>query len=390
LKEAVGFYDIYWNKFSEDSPYKAQVAVAGMEAMKALKRGEEGLAKLQMVIAELSRQPGAYGIEEAINSYTEVYLENHTATQLKDHYYNFPDINPDDKATRALLSIAVIGVFEDQLKTALKDKDNAGIAKAQASIKVNFQRLDTHFKVEELSNYILVRLGDYLRKNSSNPRSALKYYEAITGRENPEHRFAAIFGSAEILGESKNPVEQDKAIKLLEDVYTKSEEKAEREDSLYRIVTTMANKGDWAGLETRARDYKLKENRFNKHTPEVSYLLAQSFDKRTMTGDAHLEYMQLRNTFFGYITYSAPATKRIMEIVWKRNDPPKEKGGKSDRQLAYQDGWNYIDATRRLLEKMSDEEKKLWSEVENLVKQYEANSQIMSMADVKKKEAEGR
>jgi len=390
LADATTYYDSYWSDYSEGSPYNAQVAVAGMAAMKSVKRGEEALTKLQQVISALARQPGAYGIEEAINSYTEAYLETHTPDQIKDHFYNFPDIDTDDKATRALLSIAVIGVFEDNLKAAKKEKNAAAVTKAQANIKINFRRLDQNFKVQDLSNYILIRVGDYLRKNSASPRNALKYYNEIMGRENQEHRFAAIFGSAEILGASENGAEQDKAISLLEKVYNESEEKAEKEDSLYRIVTTSAKKGDWKAVEERSREYKKKEKRYNKYTAEVSFLLATSFDKRKMVADAHQEFFSLRNTYYGFIKYSAPATKRMMEIVWKRNKPAAGEEKKSDRQLAYEDGWNYVDSTSRLLEKMTDEEKKLWEEVKKLVKQYESSGQIINMAELKKREAEAK
>lgn len=390
MAEAIPFYDVYWEKYAAGSPFKAQMAVAGVLSLSSSGRSKEALETLQGVIAQMAKNPGARGIEEAINSYTEAYLKEHTPEQLKEHYYNFPGIDSGDKATLALLRIAIIGVFEDELKAARTAKDQSRVDKAEANIKVLFNKLDTDFKPADLSNYILVRVGDYLRLNTSDPRKALKYYEQIINGKNPEHRFAAIFGYAEILGNSDNAEDQKKALDQLELVYKDSPEKEEKEKSLYRIITTLANQGNWAGLDKRAREYKDREKKYNKFLAHVSYLLALSYDKRNMSDDAHREYVSFRGPNYGLIKYSAPATKRIIEIVWKRNRPASEKIPKSDRQMAYEDGWNFVNSTERILDKLSDEEVKMRNEVQKLVEQYEKSGQITDMATIKKQAEEAR
>ena len=58
----------------------------------------------------------------------------------------------------------------------------------------------------------------------------------------------------------------------------------------------------------------------------------------------------------------------------------------SDRQAAYNLGWNYIDATRRLISKMSEEEKVMWDETEALVKQYGESKEVIDMETQKAEE----
>ena len=56
-----------------------------------------------------------------------------------------------------------------------------------------------------------------------------------------------------------------------------------------------------------------------------------------------------------------------MELTWKRGRPAVAPS-KSDQQVAYEFGWNYIDSTRRIFSRMTEEEQKIWTEVEELVR----------------------
>jgi hypothetical protein len=77
-----------------------------------------------------------------------------------------------------------------------------------------------------------------------------------------------------------------------------------------------------------------------------------------------------------------------MELSWQRNSPGGgADNNKADRQGAYESGWTYIDQTRRFVDKMSDEEKKMWQQIEALVAEYEASSDVKSMAKLKEEAA---
>ena len=79
-------------------------------------------------------------------------------------------------------------------------------------VQVLFQNLKADFDLKDLSNYILVKLGDYLRANTSAPREALPYYDEALSRQDQSYRFAALIGRADVYGQSKLPTDLEKAV----------------------------------------------------------------------------------------------------------------------------------------------------------------------------------
>lgn len=376
VKEAIPYYDTFWEKYS-DSPYRAQVAVTGLPAMRAAERSEEALERLQGVIVEISKIEGSPGLEEAIGSYTEAYLEDHTEDELKKHYYNFKGVTIDDHATRALLRIAVIRVFEDKLATASKDNDTNTVSAATAMIKVLFTELKTDFDAKDLSNYILVSVGDFLRKTSS-PREAISYYEEALGREDKSYLFPALFGLADVLGQGSKD-EQATAIKHLDRVYQDSDKNDEKERALFRIVTIANAAGDSETTIKRARQY-LDNKKNKKNSADVRLFMAQAFDQSGKVEDAIGLYGQIWATSPGYVRVSAPALKRWMELLWDR-DSIDDKGIQ-DRQRVYELGWKWVDNTKGFTSKMSESETELRNAVVALVSEYEAHSDTKTMAEI--------
>ena len=389
VKDAVPFADEYWEKYSEGSPYQAQVAVAALAAFEAVNRGAEGLERLQKVISNMARLPEAFGLEAAINSYTEAYLKNHTPQQLKDHYYEFPDISSQDKAARALLRIAIIGVFENILK--ISETEDAK-RDADAMVKTLFQNLKTDFDLKDLSNYILVKLGDYLRTNTAAPREALPYYDEALTRQNQSYRFGALLGRADVYGKSTQEADLAKALEDFERIMADSQEKREREFALFRIIEIEMKKGDFVAAAKRANEYLNKDEKagpvhgFTKYAPQVGLILAESFDKRGMTDDTISMYVKVWSANMGNIQVSAPAIKRWMELSFKRNKISNDPRIASDRQGAYNGGWRYIDLTSRFKDKMTPEDRVLWDEVEKLVAKYVADPSVKSMQQIKAEE----
>lgn len=382
LKDAVPWIDKFWKEYADGSPYRTQAAVAGIYAMDAVGRGEEGLERLRDVIAEMASDPMAQGLEEAIGSYTEFYLSKHSPEQLKEHYYNFPKIQAKDMVARALLRMAVIGVFEELLKNT---KDDGERSKAEAMIKVLFTELKSAFTPKDLTPFILVRVGDFIREKTGAPRESLDYYSEALNRKNGGYKFEALFGRADVQGRSKLPADLDAAVKDLDEVFEKTEKKLQREKALYRKIEILGAKGDWAKANENAKLYlDRKKNNFNMYTGQVSMLLAQSYEQLNQKNDAIFSYSSICfGNQRGAIRFSAPACKRWMELLWERDQAGEgEKPG--DRQGAYNGGYNYIDATKRIYDKMSQEEKEMWKQVEDLVKDYEARPGIKSHAQQQK------
>jgi tetratricopeptide (TPR) repeat protein len=384
LKAAVPFADKYWEEYAAGSPFQAQVAVAQVHAMDAAGRGEEALARLRDVIAEMAKDPEAMGLEQAINSYTSVYLEKHEPEELKEHYYNFPGVSSTDRAARALLRIAIIGVFEEVAKDT---QDEARRRSAQAMIQVLFRELRTDFALKDLTNYILVKLGDYVRNNTSNPAEALPFYDEALARQDLSYRFAALLGRADVYGQSAIAAEVDKGIADFERIYADSQDRNEREFSLYRIIQLRMATGEYAEAADKARVYLDREKSgFSKFSAEVGLMLAQSFDSRSQPEDAIAMYMKVWSAHMGNIRVSSVAMKRWMELSWQRNKPGSEQV-KSDRQGAYDGGASYLSLTGRFKDKMTPEELALWTEVEELAATYLADPAVKSQEQQQRERA---
>lgn len=385
LPDAIPFADKFWKEYSIGSPYRPQVAVAQVPALRNAGRGEEALKRLQEVISEMSALPEAVGLEEVINSYTEVYLDSHTPEELKEHYYNFEGVRTTDKAARALLRIAVIGVFEGVGKEA--EEENKKRA-AEAMIKVLFDELKRDFELKDLSNFILVRLGDNLRTNTATPREALAYYDEALSRKDTSYRFGALLGRADVYGKSSAEADLSKAIEDFERIFLDSDDKGQREFSLYRIIEILMKKEDYAEVSIRANQYLSREEgktlNYSKYAAEVGLMLAQSFEKRGMTDDAIGMYTKVWGAHMGYIKISAPAILTWMELSDKRNRASNDPKIPADRQGAYEGGYRYLDLTGRFKDKMTKEEVDLWTKVQKYVAKLEANPGVKSMEEIKK------
>ena len=374
LAEAAQAADEFWRSFAVDSPFVVQMAVTQAAPLKATGRYEDAMSRLRAVIAEVAKQPDATGLESAIDTYTASFLERSSPEELREHYYNFPGIRSADRAARALLRIAIIGVFEEVAKSATED---AARTRAQTMIRVLFQELKSDFAPADLSSYILVKLGDYLRTNTSTPAEALTYYDAALNRDDPEYRFAALLGRADVNGRSTDAAQLDAALADFEKVYAESEEKAQREFALYRIIELLMARSRFDLAADRAKIYLDRDTSgFSKYAPEVGLLLAQSYEQRRMTEDAIAMYIKVW-VQMGYIKVSAPAILAWMKLTWDRNLPgDPEKNIPADRQGAYDAARRYLELTGRFQDKMTESDLALWKEVETLLKIYEADPNI--------------
>jgi len=389
LGEAVTYAEKFWKQYAEGSPYKSRVAVAQVPALNAAGRGEEALERLNEVIVDLAKNPEARGLEELINSYTAAYLEKHTPEELKEHYYDFKGIRAKDVAARALLRVAIIGVFEGVAKIAEDEKRKS---EAAAMIKVLFQQLKADFTVKDLTNFILVKVGDFLRNNTATPREALPYYDEALSRQDQSYRFPALLGRADVYGRSALAADIDKGLEDFNRVYADSQDKPDREFALYRIVELHMAKKDFAKAAEQALLYLDREKTgFAKYSPQVGLLMAKSFEERNQLDDALSMYVKVWSAHMGNIKISAPAILSWMRLSWERNkasaDPATVPG---DRQGAYNGGANFIQLTGRFKEKMTESDLELWKEVEKLTQQYEADPSVKSLEEQKKEKEDAK
>lgn len=379
--QALPYYDKFWAAYGERSPYKAQVAVAGLPALESAGRSEEGLSRLQEVISQLAKVPGAFGLEEAINSFTRFYLKEHSEDELKDLYYNFPGIRSEDKAAQALLRIALIGVFEEKAKAAQKADAGSEASKANAMIQVLFSDLKSDFELKTLSNFILVSVGDYLREKTASPRAAIPYYEEVLGRQDQSYRFPASFGLADVFGRSSSDADLQKAVKSLISVYENSTDNKQQEQALYRAIEVLATMEKWEDVKTRGKEFLAPEKNYNKFAPFVSYLLGQAYQNLGESENALAIYSGVSSTYAALIVVSAPSMEQFMRLLWARDNAATDKRP-SDKQSAYEAGNRFIRRTATIPDnpKVPEEEKEMWRSVEKLVRTYEANPKVTPVA----------
>jgi len=372
--KAVEYAELYWKDYADGSPLRTQMAVLQMKPFGNLGRFREGLERLQAVISEMARTPEAMGLEEAINSYTEAYLQEYSLDELREHFFNFPGIRVADRAARALLRIAVIGAYENHGK---ETGDPAEKSAAEGTVRALFQELKAEFNPVELTNFILVKLGDYLRQNTAVPREALTYYDEVLTRPDLSYRFDALVGRADILGSSNDEADQIRAIEDFERIYRDSQDRRQKEFALMRIVQINLAKGEYDKAADNARRYlNNDEYNFNQYTGRVSLMLAESFDLSGKNEEAISMYLKIWSAFLGEIRVSAPAMKRWMELNWELNRPADGQSP-GDRQGAYNGGKQYIMQTERLKSRMTPAELAVWEEVEALVRTYEANPSVV-------------
>ena len=397
IKDAVPWYDKFMKEY-KNSPYKPQVVVYGMPPMRAVGREQEGLDNLQAMITELAGKQNQAFLEECVNAFSKAFLQKkgNTPEKLKKLYYSFPGIDLANKRTLALLRIAVIGVYEDEIKKAQKEKKDDLVIRYQADIKALFRDLKTEFQPKDLTNFVLLKVGDYLREKTSAPKQSLPYYQELLKRKDKFGEFKAMLGIADVMGRSDSVADNKEALKQLDEVIKRAKDDEQTQsNAMFRMVEISAKIGDWDAVEKHARSYL--DAKYSKKAAEVSYLYAHSFDKRNKENDALFYYGMVYARYPGFIRISAPSVKRVMEILWDRNLAAGDKVAdkelkKGDRQSAYSEiGFKYIRSTRKIRENnpdMSDEEKEIWDEVAALVKEYEGSGQVKTWEELEKERLE--
>ncbi len=381
LEEAAPFADRFWSEFADGSPLRARIAIDQLPALTAAGRREEAMERLREMIVESSRANDIEQLENLIPAYKDVYLATHNAEKLREHFFDLPGITEKDLATRALLRVSVIGVFE---KIVRESEDAAEKRSARALVKVLFEQLKNDFPIDQLAPSILCQVGDFLRINTPNPREALAFYDEALRREDRDLRFRALLGRGNVNAASNNSGDIDKALADFTAVFEESEDKSQRETSLFRVVELLVAKKAYDEANKQALVYLDRENGFRKYSAEVGMLLALTFDKRNMIEDAIAMYMKVWSPNQGDIKIAAPAIKRWMELLWQRNRPSNDPNIPSDRQGAYEGGFKYTEITGPLKPQMTGDELKLWQEVEKLVKTYEGDPNVKSMERIRR------
>ncbi len=372
-------YDEFWKDFP-NSPYKTQVAAVGVPALVKAGRGEEGLANLQGVISELAAQKNAPGMERAINTYGKYFLESgKTPEQLKAYFETFPGIDAGNKRAQALLRIAVIGVYEDLLAMAAKKKDTAQVRVYQSRIDAMFKDMNARYKLSELSDFILIRLGNFVSEKTTKSDQALGYYDQIITNGKNDFKTMAQFGRARILAQSDNVAKQEDAKTTLIEVRdNKDSSKKAKDSATYQLVVLYAQQGDWTNVVKEALFYA--DKRFSSKRPEVAILLATAYEKAGNLKKAMAAYNGIYVKYKSNWGVSIPALIRAAQLGWQNGIAV---GNKSGKQIAYDPAARFLKASEQAYfenkEKMTLVEIDAYETLSTQVEEWELSGEIKTL-----------
>ena len=336
-------------------------------------------------------------LEKTINSYVDAYIKGMKAYNGKDltleektaHFTSFPGIDPNDKYTNAIFRMAQINSMNQEL-AALKE-DKAAKEKMEEQIQEVFRNMTNTFKPADLTNYICVQVGDYLVKyvgKFPDPSSrteelgqAEAYYGAVIERQKDLVADAEL-GMANTLAYSKDAAKQKKAAEL----YTKvsgNPDPAVGGPALVGLTKLHLRTGNSAAaIETTSKYMRNRQNQRDRL--EMMLMQGEAYTLANDPKNALLAYMNLFNQYKGKVQYSAKACLAIMEIFWKRNNPPQgdrlQKGFQnSDRWTAWNTGQLYVNLIRRsgVEQKLTPEERDEFNKVVSAVHNYGTDPAVM-------------
>ncbi|HBJ85997.1 MAG TPA: hypothetical protein DDZ88_19440, partial [Verrucomicrobiales bacterium] len=218
-KDVIKYYDEYMAKYSGGF-YDAEVIVGSLEPLKEAKRGKEALDALEKVIVRLGSGDTGTGIEEAIGSYTQNYLEIVGPEPLLERLTNFvpQDGVKINNTLRAWLNMARIDLLEND---SYKDK----FPKRAAQIQVAYEDLQK-FNKEELSSYILVKVGRDVADRGQD-KQALEWFKAVMDRGQSEHYPLALMGKARVLAKTGEAGSFQEAVAAFDQVIRELQDKPE-------------------------------------------------------------------------------------------------------------------------------------------------------------------
>ncbi len=363
---ALRYYDKFWKEYPV-SDYKPKVAVLGMPLMITAKRGEEGLGNLQRVIAELSQQENAPALESVINSYVKYYLKlGKTLEDLENLLLNA--LGRPEPRIQALFHIALINLYE-----RLEEKENGNGKKSdKLKLKINlmYRDLTDNFKLTDLSDYLLFRIGNHLI-DRKRPKEGLKYFEQILKNGRPELRTRAMYQKATILARLGN-VEGLKLLSKIVEDKGKLFEKRTKGKAAFELIKIYVEQGNGKKVIQLAQIYK--ERGYKNNKGEALFFLARGYEMMKDHDKAISTYYSVYARYRSRWEIAVPALGRASELLWKHGK------GLNNKQVAYNRVVSFLRPSARAFAKHKSEMGpkliKDYEELEELAKKWEKDENI--------------
>lgn len=409
------YIDRFWKEADyEGDPYSLQMAPLALNRVKDngdKAAFEQEVKHAQEIIAREANYAFAANtlnpeLEMTINSYAESYVDGYKKFNNKDmtleektaHFNNFPGIAKEDKYTNAILRMAMLNSMTQAQVQAKRDGDTETANKLERDIAQTFRQMTDAFKPGDLTNYICVQVGNYevsyadrlpdQASKNAEIQTALAYFEMVISRQKDMVN-EALLGKANALSLTGDKARQQEAV----DIYKKLASNSSNEvvaPALAGITKLYMAMGDYAAAIDSASKYVA--NRGNRQNRlGMMMMLAQAYAESGDVNKALETYMNLYNQNRGSISYSAPACKAMMELMWKRNKPAsgdRLKGTfkQSDHWRAWTTGQDYVTQVRKagIEPKMTPAERDAFNEVVKLLAQYAADPGVQKEDKEKK------
>jgi tetratricopeptide (TPR) repeat protein len=315
-KDVISYYDDYMARYSGGF-YDAEVIVGSIEPLKEAKRGKEALDALEKVIVRLGSGETGAGIEEAIGSYTQNYLDIVGPEALLERLTNFvpKDGAKINNTLRAWLSMAKIDLLGND---SYKDK----FPKRAAQIQVAFEDLQ-QFNKAELSSYILVKVGRDL-VDRGKEKESLIWFKTVMDRGPSEYYPLALMGKARVLAKNGEAGSFQEAVSSFDQVIRELKDKPEYiEEAMIEKSRIYFNRKQWQDAADTLLQMT-KEKAFTRTRAEEYYRLGRCYENLNDPEKA----LEAYTPFVGpplenVVQYSAEARVRAAEIQMKKGNDDK-------------------------------------------------------------------
>ena len=322
-------------EFFRDHPNdlnRARAAVVPLDAMDRLGRIDEGLARIESLIPTFGEDLEAAGMEDLILAYVKhAEAGGLSMEELRERLYNFPRVPESAVALRARLMMALIDFYEQRIN---EEDDEATVARMEGEIRGVFGQLRREFPIESLSNYILVRVGDYLVRYEEFA-AAREYFDRAIESPDTEFQDRATFNLGFLLLLSESREDNRRAFgyfdRIMEDFRF---DRLLVEETFRMRALGHEMLEEWDRVESVWREYlRYEGGAFRRYQTEAFYKIGLSFDRRGQWEAAMDNYAQVWVLDPGNLLFSAPAWFRMAEINFH------ERGHK---QNAYENLWDMV------------------------------------------------
>lgn len=372
FKKAAKYYDEFWKKFSK-GPYKSYVAVAGIEPLQALGRGEEALQNLKEVIIVLAKEKDAFGMEKAVNTYTDKYLaiHNNDSKKLEEHYSKDFRFRADQLYARSLVKMSLVGAYELLSQDATRNKDEPAAKKWKRAVQVQLNELEG-FPIDKMNNYTLVKIADNIKKSAKTTaqfKGAVTFYNRVitnakTGGDKAFNN-EAMFGLADILIKTGDKSKMKEALKNLNGLRASKTADPQTKNRAFATYIQLSSELGEHQVATTEGEKFVKENRTSPLRGAVRLAMADSYEALGNNTRAIENATSIIINNKGNLSTTGPQVERILRL-------------QTDKFKAYIAGYKFVKPREASFEKAIADGKMTNSEIESWNK---IKSQV---ADLKK------